>query len=46
MMELLLCLILLIGVGLSLWSHYRRKPFDPHLPPPNWRCSRGGKDYF
>ena len=44
-----LLLILLIGLGISLYFCYRRKPHDDgwrNLPPPNWRCRRGGKDYL
>lgn len=44
-----LLLILLSVLGISLYFCYRRKPQDDewrHVPRPNWRCSRGGNDYF
>lgn len=49
MIEVVMLLILLIGLGISLYFCYRRKPQDDewrHVPPPNWRSCRGGKDYF
>ena len=44
-----LLLILLFVTGISLYLCYRRKPLDDvwrHVPRPNWRSCRGGRDYF
>jgi hypothetical protein len=43
---LTLLLFLLATVVITLILRYKRRPLDKHLPPPNWRCSRGGRDYF
>jgi len=45
----ILLLLLISALVISLIVRYRRKPIDEewrHVPPPNWRCSRGGRDYF
>ena len=27
------------------WRHYMIREWA-HVPPPNWRCSRGGRDFW
>lgn len=46
---LLTWLFTLTVAGISLFLCFRRKPFDEewrHGPEPNWRCRRGGVDYY
>lgn len=49
MHSIILLLTMLAVLVISLVVRYRRKPVDEewrHVPPPNWRCCRGGRDYF
>jgi len=41
-----LLLFFILAIGITWLLRNRRKPLDKHLPPPNWRCSRGGREYF
>jgi hypothetical protein len=46
MTSVVLLLFFIVCGGITWFLRNRRRPIDPHLPKPNWRCSRGGRDYF
>jgi hypothetical protein len=41
-----LVLFFSLVMGITWFLRNRRRPIDPHVPRPNWRCSRGGREYF
>jgi len=48
-MKFIVLLIFLSGFATSLFLRLRRRPIDDawrKVPPPNWRSSRGGNEYF